>query len=137
MKKIIPKINLNKKDIKRFLAKLLDYKRLFFIILFGMMLIFTVDIIYRYAFININYIDYTEESNFIVTDGKINSIKLSRVLKNIGENNKKIKMEADKKYKDPFDFGDTEDLDEIESENNESSDVGEDNKSNDSEFFEF
>jgi histidinol phosphatase-like PHP family hydrolase len=103
MKKIIPKINLSKKNIKTFLVKFVDCKRLLFIILFGAMLIFTVDIIYRYAFININYIDYTEDSNFIISDGKINSIKLNRVLKNIDKNNKKIEIEADKKYNSPFD----------------------------------
>ena len=112
MKKIIPKIKFNKKDFIKILAKCISCKRLFFIIFFGALLIFTVDIVYRYAFINIEYINYTKNNNFIITDGKINNVNLNRVLKNIDKNKKKIEEEIDKKYRDPFYFGSPEDLDE-------------------------
>lgn len=104
MKKIIPKMNFNKEDFKRILFKALYCKRLLFMIFFGALLIFTFDIVYRYAFLNVEYIDYVEDDSFIITDGKINNINLNRVLKNVNEDREKIKTEINKEYKDPFSF---------------------------------
>ena len=112
MKKIIPKINFNKKDCKRILSRIIYCKRLLFIIFFGTLLIFTFDIVYRYAFLNVEYVDYVEDDNFIITDGKINNINLNRVLKNIDKDREKIKIESSKEYEDPFSFRNSELLNE-------------------------
>lgn len=108
MKKIIPKINFNKKDFKRILSRVIYCKRLLFIIFFGVLLIFTFDVVYRYAFLNIKYVDYVGDNSFIITDGKINNINLNRVLKNVNEDREKIKTEINKEYKDPFSFSGSE-----------------------------
>ena len=113
MKKIIPKINFNKKDCKRILSRIICCKRLLFIIFFGTLLIFTFDIVYRYAFLNVEYVDYVEDDNFIITDGKINNINLNRVLKNIDKDREKIKIESSKEYEDPFNFRNSELLEEV------------------------
>ena len=104
MKKIIPKINFNKKDCKRVLFKIICFKRLLFIILFGALLIFTFDVIYKYTFLNIKYIDYVGDNSFIITDGKITNVSLSRILKNIKEDEERIKMGIKKDYENPFEF---------------------------------
>jgi uncharacterized membrane protein YcaP (DUF421 family) len=119
MKKIIPKINFNKKDFIKILIKCASCKRLLFIIFFGTLLIFTVDVVYKYAFINIEYVNYTKDNNFIITDGKINNVNLNRVLKNIDKNKEKIEEEVNKKYKDPFSFDSSEYLKEDENKNSE------------------
>ena len=121
MKKIVPKINFNKKDFIKILAKCAGYKRLLFIIFFGVLLIFTVDVVYKHAFINIEYVDYTKDNNFIITDGKINNANLNRVLKNVDKNKEKIEEEINKKYRDPFTFGSSEYLEEDENKNSENS----------------
>jgi len=82
-------------------------------VFFGTLLIFTFDIVYRYAFLNLEYVDYVEDNNFIITDGKINNINLNRVLKNIDKDREKIKIESNKEYKDPFSFGNSEILEEV------------------------
>ena len=119
MKKIIPKINFNKKDFIKILIKCASCKRLLFIIFFGTLLIFTVDVVYKYAFINIEYVNYTKDNNFIITDGKINNVNLNRVLKNIDKNKEKIEEEVNKEYKDPFSFDSSEYLKEDENKNSE------------------
>jgi len=108
MKKIIPKINLDKKDIKRILFKMIYFKRLLFMLLFGALLIFTFDTIYKYTFLNIKYIDYVEDNSFIITDGKITNVSLSRILKNIDEDKRRIEIGIKKEHKNPFEFGSVE-----------------------------
>ena len=114
MKKIILKINFNKKDFKRILFKIIYFKRLLFIIFFGMLIIATFNIIYKYAFLDIEYVDYVEDDSFIITDGKINNINLNRVLKNINKDKEKIEVGINKEYKDPFSFNSPKLLDEVE-----------------------
>ncbi|MCK5122582.1 MAG: hypothetical protein KAQ87_00295 [Candidatus Pacebacteria bacterium] len=104
MQKIIPKINLNKKNLIKILAKCAGCKRLLFIISFGALLIFTFDIVYQHAFINIEFIDYKKDSSFIITNGKINNVNLNRVLKNINEDKKKIEIGIKQEYENPFKF---------------------------------
>ena len=121
MKKIVPKINFNKKDFIKILVKCASCKRLLFIIFFGALLIFTVDVVYKHAFINIEYVDYTKDNSFIITDGKINNVNLNRVLKNIDKNEEKIEEEINKEYRDPFSFDSSEYLEEDENKNSENS----------------
>ncbi len=108
MKKIIPKINFSKEDFKGILSKIICCKRLLFIIFFGMLLIFTFDIVYKYALLDIKYIDYERDDSFLITDGKINNVNLNRVLKNIDKDRERIKTEINKEYKTPFSFDDPE-----------------------------
>ena len=131
MKKITLKIKFNKKNFKKILSRIFYCKRLFFIMFFGVLLIFTFDIVYKNAFLNVEYIDYTEDDNFIITDGKINNVNLNRVLKNIDKDKEKIRTKINKEYKDPFGFGGSEILGELDSETeynnkNEDKDVDDD-----------
>jgi len=121
MKKINLKIKFKKKDFGRILSKVICYKRLLFIIFFGILLIFTFEIVYKYAFLNIRYIGYTESDSFIIANGKINNVNLNRVLRNIDEDKEKIKIEIKKEYKNPFSFNDPELL--VEPENNENKNI--------------
>jgi len=104
MKKIIPKMNFNKKDCKRILFKIFFFKRLLFIILFGALLIFTFDIIYKYAFLNVKYIDYVGDNSFIIKDGKITNVNLNRILKNMDKDERRVEIGIRKEYKNPFEF---------------------------------
>lgn len=104
MKKIAPKINFNKKDFKRILFKIVCFKRLLFMVFFGALLIFTFNTIYKYTFLNIKYIDYAGDDSFIIIDGKIANVSLSRILKNIEEDKKRVKIGISKEYKNPFEF---------------------------------
>lgn len=104
MKKVIPKINFNKKDFTKILAKCVSCRRMLFIISFGILLIITFDIVYQYAFLNVRYIDYVEDDNFIITDGKINNANLSGVLRNVDGDKEKIRIGINKKYETPFEF---------------------------------
>lgn len=104
MKKIITKINFNKESLKRILSRIVCCKRLLFILFFGILLIFTFDVVYKYAFLNVKYISYTEDDSFIIVNGRINNMNLNRVLKNIEEDEEKIKTKISKEYKTPFKF---------------------------------
>jgi len=136
MKKITPKINFDKKDFIKILTKCASCKRLLFIVFFGMLLIFTFDIVYKYAFLNIKYIDYVEDNNFVIMDGKINNVNLNRVLRNIDEDKKKIQEGINKKYEDPFSFNGFEYLSDIENRDSENYGAGGDSENNAFKFFE-
>lgn len=125
MKKIITKINFNKESLKRILSRIVCCKRLLFILFFGILLIFTFDVVYKYAFLNVKYISYTEDDSFIIVNGRINNMNLNRVLKNIEEDEEKIKMKISKEYKTPFNFNNP-----ISSNDNVSSDNLDDNENN-------
>jgi len=114
MKKIKLKIKFKKEYLKIILSKIIYYKRLLFIIFFGALLIFSFEIIYKCVFLNIKHVDYMENNNFIITNGKINNVHLNRVLRNINENEEKVKIEIKKEYKNPFSFNDVELLTELE-----------------------
>ena len=128
MKKVISKINFNEEDLKRILSKVICCKRLLFMIFFGALLVYTFNVVYKYVFLNIKYISYTEDDNFIITDGKINNINLNVVLRNTDKDKERIKAGIDKKYKTPFSFNDSElpgefNEDEKEGENINNSDL--------------
>ena len=142
MKKIAPKINFNKKDFKRVLFKIFCFKRLLFMVFFGALLIFTFNTIYKYTFLNIKYIDYAGDDSFIIIDGKIANVSLSRILKNIEEDKKRVKIGINKEHKSPFEFeyeieydNENEDYDENidrdDLDNSENSEDDENSESND------
>jgi len=105
MRKI--KIKFNKDSIKNVFKSFVKYKRLFFIIFFGALLIFTFDVIYKNVYFNINYIDYVELESFENSEIKKNII-LEKVIKNIDDRNRAAGKIIDKKYRDPFSYNDFE-----------------------------
>ena len=136
MKKIIPKINFSKKNLIKILVKCAGCRRLLFIISFGALLIFTFDIVYKHAFINVEFVDYKKDNSFIITNGKINNVNLNRVLKNINEDKKKIEIGIRQEYENPFRFKVPKWLDEFDYEieyDNYNSDLDIDRDLNDDE----
>jgi len=107
MRKI--KFEFDKNSVKKIFASFIKRRRLFFIIFFGALLIFTFDVIYKNVYFNINYIDYTETEDFEI-NGARKSIMLKKVIENINYREQLTQNEVSKKYRNPFDFDDSENL---------------------------
>ncbi len=99
------KFNFNKKSAKKILFVFLKYKYLLFLILFSALLGFIFSVTYKYAYVNIMFIEYEEsyESSVILNMKKGNRT-LKKILTNTKEREKEFEMSKDKKYNNPFKF---------------------------------
>lgn len=97
------KIKFSRDNIERIIRLFIGQKRLFIVLFFGILLIYTFNVIYKNAYFNINYIVYTESEDFVIK-GKRIDITLKRVMEDIGNREKRINQVAGKTYKDPFSF---------------------------------
>ena len=94
------KFNFNKKKL---LAAFLRYRYLFILIFFSMLLAFVFNIMYRYSYADISFIEYEEQSEGRVSSNiKKGNRVLREVLKRIEEREERFKAEEDIKYNNPF-----------------------------------
>ena len=100
------KFNFNKKKL---FAVFLRYRYLFILIFFSVLLAFVFNVMYRYVYADISFMEYEESS-----EGRVNSnIKKGNrisgeVLKGIKEREERFKTEDDIKYNNPFEFKSTD-----------------------------
>lgn len=109
----IKKISLNIKlsDLKltgeykqKLVSLLIENLRLFFLIFLGAITIYSFNIIFKKAYVEINYIQYAEYKNALV-DSKGKAM-LEKITQHIEERKKNLENIGNKKYIDPFSFRD-------------------------------
>jgi hypothetical protein len=105
MKKIdikkLKSFRINKKVFLRFLGLIARYKRLIFIIFWGIILIYSFNILYKKVYIDIQFIGY--DNIRYSSTGKEMSI-LGRISSDIESRHKKQQEIKDNFYRDPFKF---------------------------------
>ena len=114
MKKV--KIKFDKSSFKKYAQYSIKHRKLFFIIFFSALFIFTFNVIYKNAYYNMKYIDYAELGNF--KDDKVKKdIMFKEIIKNINLRKQVIQDVRNREYQNIFSFNDGEDLD--KNDNNE------------------
>lgn len=86
------------------LNKLLDNSRLFFIMFTGAVLIYSFNMLFEKAYIELNYISYPDSASSSINFYQESST-LGRIMEDIEERKDNLKAGNGKKYKDPFNFG--------------------------------
>lgn len=109
MKNVKINLKLNDEQKKEFARKLVRNKQLFFIVLVGILLVYSFNVIYKKAFIDINFIEYADDSN--IAGNHQESITLEKIIQNIEDRKSNLEKSREKKYKDPFNYqGETADV---------------------------
>ncbi len=128
MKKI--ETRLNKNSVKKCAAYLIRHRNLFLMAFFGVLFIFTFNVIYENVYYNMEHIDYVESRNF--EDDEIKrDIIFEKVIENIKSRERAIRSMENKEYKNPFIFNDGRDFDESGNDSEENDNESDEN-SNDS-----
>ena len=109
MKKI--KIKFSKNRLKKYAGYLVKHRRLFFVMFFGALFIFTFDVIYENAYYNMKHIDYERLRNFKDDETKKN-IMFEKIIENINLRKQMIQDIKNKEYKNIFSFNNQESLNE-------------------------
>lgn len=89
---------------RKYSAVLLKNRRLFFIIFLGAVSVYSFNIIFKKAYVEINYVQFPVESGAI---GESKSkTTLGKIIKNIEDNQGDLAAIESKQYTDPFSFRD-------------------------------
>lgn len=95
-------LKITEEQRRKYSAMLLKNRRLCFIIFLGAVSIYSFNIIFKKAYVEINYVQYPVES------GVMSEIKgkttLGEIIKNIKENQSNLAAIESKQYIDPFSF---------------------------------
>jgi hypothetical protein len=95
-------VGFDKNTVKNILDLITRRKRIFFILFFGALLIYTFDVMYKNVYLNIRYVDYS--GSFSTSDIKRESIVVKKILRDIKRKDERIKSGVSKHYEDPFNF---------------------------------
>ena len=117
MKKI--KVKFNKNIFKKYIARLVAYRKLFFALFFCVLLVFTSNVIYKNTYYNMNNIDYAKSGNFESDEMKKN-VMFKKVIENIKLREQVTQNVGSRNYRNPFSFNDEESLNKNNDNNNES-----------------
>ena len=89
---------------KKLVGLLIKNLRLFFLVFLGAITIYSFNIIFKKAYVEINYIQYAEYRNALAdTKGRT---MLEKITQSIEERKKSLENVGDKHYIDPFSFRD-------------------------------
>ena len=116
MKKV--EIKFDKNSFKKYVKCFVKHRKLFFIMFFSALFIFTFNVIYKNAYYDMRNIDYAESGNFEGDKMKKN-IMFEEIIKNINFRKRAMQNARNKKYKNIFSFNDVEDSDENNSDEND------------------
>jgi len=114
MKKV--EIKFDKNSFKKYVKYSIEHRKLFFMIFFSALFVFTFNVIYKNAYYDMKYIDYAESGNFEGNKIKKNTM-FKEIIKNINFRKQAMQDVRNKEYKNIFSFNDVEDLDENDDNN--------------------
>lgn len=103
IKKINLSFKLTQEHRKLILKKFLANGRLLFILFWGMLFIYFFNIVYKKAYIELDFIQYAQDTSFMNTYQQ--SLMLEKIMQNIGTYKENVETGKIKKYNDPFDYG--------------------------------
>jgi hypothetical protein len=95
------RFKLDDEQKKKIVAKLVKNRRLFFILFLGGVTVYSFNVIFRKAYVEINYIQYPVQTNKLSSK---ESTMLDEIIRNIKEREAERGMVAEQKYADPFSF---------------------------------
>lgn len=100
MKKIRINLKLSDGRKKAIFSKILQNRGLLFLVFWGALLVYSFNVVYNKAYIDVNYVNYEGSSDFIGTyrEGSI----LEKIMQNIKKRETNLENNKDKTYKDPF-----------------------------------
>lgn len=108
------KFNINKEKL---LSVFLRHRYLFILIFFSILLAFVFNIMYKYAYADINFMEYEESYEGRVSSNiKKGNRTLREVLKEIEEREKRFETEESMEYSNPFGFRDLDTSEDDETE---------------------
>ena len=108
------KFNINKEKL---LSVFLRHRYLFILIFFSILLAFVFNIMYKYAYADINIMEYEESYEGRVSSNiKKGNRTLREVLKEIEEREKRFETEENMEYSNPFGFRDLDTSEDDETE---------------------
>ena len=100
------KFNINKEKL---LSTFSRYRYLFVLIFFSALLAFVFNVMYKYAYADINFIEYEESyEGRVGSNIKKGNRTLREISKGIEEREERSKTEEDMKYDSPFEFKGTD-----------------------------
>ncbi len=118
-------IKFNKNSVKKYAVYLIEHRKLFFIVFFGALFIFTFNVTYENVYYNMEHIDYAKSRNF--EDDEIKrDIIFKKVIEDIKFRERIIRDVKNKEYKNPFSFNDEESFDENSNGGEENNNEGDD-----------
>jgi hypothetical protein len=100
MKKIRINLKLNDEQKKAIFNKLLQHRRLFFLVFWGALLVYSFNLLYNKAYIDVNFANYEGSSDFIGTYREGST--LEKIMQNIEKRKTNLENNKSKIYKDPF-----------------------------------
>lgn len=96
------KIKMNSQRTNAFLVQILKKRRLIFIMVFGVSLLYSFNLIYKKAYVDINFIDYPVEIENL-TIGK-EDVALTKIIEALDRREKNMENLQTKTYRNPFVF---------------------------------
>lgn len=100
------KIEINSKNLYKIIPWILMRRNVFLIIFIGAMLIYSFDVIYKNAYIKLEYIDYSNSA--MIFDGKKESVMINRITSGLKQKEDIIREGLSREYKNIFVFEDTQ-----------------------------
>ncbi|MCK4525256.1 MAG: hypothetical protein KAU07_02375 [Candidatus Andersenbacteria bacterium] len=99
------KFYFSKKNIKKLFSVFLRYKYLLVLIFFSAYLAFVFNVTHKYAYVDINFMEYEEsyEGKVISNIKKGNRI-FKEILANVEERDRRFEMKKNMEYNNPFEF---------------------------------
>lgn len=102
MKKMKLGFKLSAERKERLAKRLLENRRLFFLVLCGGLLVYSFNLVYRKAYVEVNYIQYEPEGNAFVASRE--SLTLGKIMQNIETRAKALEADKGRSFPDPFNY---------------------------------
>ena len=103
MKKI--KFDFSKKKLKKLFSIFLRYRYLLILIFFSAFLAFVFNVVHRYAYVDISFVEYKESyEDRVISNIKKGNRIFKEISMNIEERDERFEVEKNIKYNNPFEF---------------------------------
>lgn len=99
------KFYFSKKNVKKLFFIFLRYKYLLILIFFSAFLAFVFNVTHKYAYVDINFMEYEESyEGRVISNIKTGNRMFREILANVEERDQRFEMEKNMEYNNPFEF---------------------------------
>jgi hypothetical protein len=99
------KFYFSKKNVKKLFSVFLRYRYLLILIFFSAFLAFVFNVTHKYAYVDINFIEYEESyEGRVISSIKKGNRMFREILANLEERDKRFEMKKNMEYNNPFEF---------------------------------
>lgn len=96
------KLKVTREQRDQFCLKLFKSRRLFFLCVLGMAMVYAFNLLYNKAYVEINYVEYPTRVEAV--NVRRENAALDEIMKKVEERARNLQLLAGKTYGDPFDF---------------------------------